>query len=207
MDTVQIKAIPRLGRGKGAARKERQKGLVPAVLYGNGHSTQTFAFDPTTLERTIDRGPGRNALFEIDLGESKSLAVLREMQRHPINPGLLHVDFYAVKADGEVDLQVPVLLDGTPAGVKLGGKLSRHLRVATLRCPVSALVAELRVDISGLGLGQKASLSDLTPPAGTRIISRHNLPVVSITSAAVMLEDEDEDEAEEGAAPAEGADA
>ncbi len=196
MDTVQIKALPRLGKGKEAARKERQRGLVPAVVYGNGQASRSFAFDPTDLERTLDRGVGRNAIFEIDLGDQRTLAVLRETQRHPIRPGLLHVDFFAVKADGMVDVKVPVRLVGTPEGVKLGGKLNRLLRVATLRCPVAAIPVDLAVDVSGLRTGQKTSLDDVTAPENTEIISRYNLPIASVSAMAEEEEEGEEEEAE-----------
>ncbi len=187
METVQIKGLARTGAGKSAARSERRAGRIPAVVYRNGEKATEFAFEPEAFHKAITVGHGRNSLFELDLdgvAGAKTLAVIQEIQRHPTRSDVYHVDFLAVEPEGKVVVDVPIVLVGTPAGVKQGGKMRRHLRRAKVESIVTSIPAVLEVDIAPLVAGQKISLSTVVPPEGSTLVFRHDQPIVSVSGAA-----------------------
>lgn len=189
MDRVQIKAVPRSVHGKGPARRERAAGRIPAVVYRGGKESVSFSFDAKDFDKVL--ALGRNRLYQLDLSElnqASTLALLKEVQRHPTLPGFLHVDFLAVEPTSEVAVDVPIELQGTPEGVKLGGKLHRHLRKAKLLCRADGIPRTIDVDITSMMPGETKLLSRVTPPAGTRLAFRHDLPVVSVTTIAAAME-------------------
>lgn len=199
METLQIKAMRRLALGKGGARKERQAGLLPANVYSGGKEATTFAFEPTEFRHMGVRRSLHNALVQLDLsdvGGQSTLAMVKEVQRHPVRPELLHVDFLAVAPETEVTVKVPVVLEGTPVGVKMGGRLKRHMRITTLRCAAKDIPQFVPVDISGVKATEKLSLSSVTPPEGTTLVYRYDEAVVSVTGVSTEDEEGEEETAE-----------
>ncbi|MDY0058508.1 MAG: 50S ribosomal protein L25 [Myxococcota bacterium] len=199
METVEIKAVSRPGIGKGPARQERMAGRVPAVVYQGGEKAQHFSLD----EREFAKGllHGRNTLFELDLtdlDQGKQLALVKEVQRHPLRPAIVHVDFLAVSPESEVVVEVPIELEGTPEGVRLGGRLSRHERKAKVRCQAAAIPRAVIAKIDGLMPAETLLLSKVQPPEGTKLVFRHDLPVASVTTIAAATDRPEE------AAPAAG---
>jgi len=183
MDRLQIKAAPRSLHGKCRARQERRAGRIPAVVYSGGKEAIPFSFDAKDFDKKLAQG--RNTLFQLDLsalGQASTLALVKEIQRHPTRTGFLHVDFLAVEPTSQVTVDVPIELQGTPEGVRIGGKLRRHLRTASLRCQADGIPTVIDVDISPMMPGETKLLSRVTPPASTQLVFRHDLPVVSVTS-------------------------
>ncbi len=197
MEAVEIKAVERLGKGKGAARKERAKGLVPAVVYSGGAEPVHFAFAPDSFQKALVLGAGRNSVFKLDLsglGKDSTLAIVKEIQRPPTSDKYLHVDFLAVQERGKVVVTVPLEFDGVPVGVKMGGKLKRHLRTVELRCEVARIPRSVKVDISPLEGGQKLMLSSLEVPEGSELVYRVDQPIVSVSGGSATSSEEEASE-------------
>src|SRR4026207_712321 len=110
--TVSLAATLRDKTGKGAARQARFHKQVPAVVYGHGRDTQTLMVDALALEKALIGIDPESTLIDLSVDGKKSRALIREIQRHPLRPDIIHVDFYEIKADEKITLKVPVHLVG-----------------------------------------------------------------------------------------------
>ncbi|CAF0701800.1 50S ribosomal protein L25 [Candidatus Methylacidithermus pantelleriae] len=169
--TLTVRGRDQMGRGP--ARRLRKQGLVPGVLYG-GRGSFPIALEGKALVRLLQQG-GERALLELqweDRGpEEKRLAVLQEIQRHPISDLLLHVDFHEIKPDEPLHAEVEVVPVGTPAGIAAGGMLETVTREVRIQCLPRDLPEALTVDVSHLGVGESLFAGELPLPAGVRLLS------------------------------------
>ena len=122
MATVSLSATPRADFGKGAARKVRAAGLLPAVIYRAGQPATSISLDPHELETAFRRSGNRNTLVDLGVDGSNFVCLVKETQRDPVSSELLHVDFYEVNDQETVTVLVPVEAVGKAAGVVAGGK-------------------------------------------------------------------------------------
>src|SRR5256885_9132623 len=127
--TVSLSANPRQATGKGAARQARFRGNVPAVLYGHGRDTQPLELEAKALEKALHGVEPASTIIELAVDGKTVKTLIREIQRHPIRPDIIHVDFYEIHATEKVKLRVPVHLVGNPDGVRnAGGGLDQVTR-------------------------------------------------------------------------------
>ena len=158
MKTVSVKALKREDFGKKAAKSVRREGFVPCVLCGNGESV-SFSFDPRVVKPLIYTPS--SYIVEIDFDGKKELAVLREVQYHPVREQILHIDFYRIAAGKPVAIAIPVRLSGNAEGVKVGGKLVLSARKLIVSALVENLPDEIVVDVTPLGVGKTIFVGDL----------------------------------------------
>src|SRR5256885_3525615 len=107
---VSLAASPRTTTGKGAARQARFRGKVPAVIYGHGRETQSLEVEAKALEKALTGVEPASTIIELAVAGTKTRTLIREIQRHPIRPDIIHVDFYEIHAEEKVKLKVPVHL-------------------------------------------------------------------------------------------------
>lgn len=189
---VSITATPREAAGKGAARQTRFAGKVPAVIYGHGRPTQPLTLDAKALEMALSGIEPASTLFEVTVDGKKTRALIREIQRHPIRPDVIHVDFYEIHADEKVRLKVPVHLVGTPDGVRNGGGvLDQVMREVEIEVLPEHIPERVELDVSGLLIGHSVHVSNLSIPNATILVAPE------LTLATVVPP-----RAEEAAAPA-----
>lgn len=158
MKTVSVKALKREDFGKKAAKSVRREGFVPCVLCGNGESV-SFSIDPREVKPFIYTPS--SYIVEIDFDGKKELAVLREVQYHPVREQILHIDFYRIAAGKPVAIAIPVRLSGNAEGVKVGGKLVLSARKLIVSALVENLPDEIVVDVTPLGVGKTIFVGDL----------------------------------------------
>lgn len=164
MHEVGLAAQARSNTGKGAARSLRREGKIPAVLYGRGRVPQALAVESRELGRLLDEIGGEAALVDVTIdGAAPLKALVREVQRNPVKrTEVIHLDLYAVVADQEVTVVVPVRLTGTPEGVKnQGGVLDHHLHRLTIRVLPGDIPMYVEIDVSHLTVGHAVHISDL----------------------------------------------
>ena len=164
MKTLEIKGTLRTEFGKKGTNAVRRAGSVPCVIYGGGETVH-FSVPAPAFKQLIYTP--QSYLVNFDIDGKKELAVMREVQYHPVSGDVLHVDFYRVNEAKPVAIDLPVVLTGNSEGVKLGGKLilsKRKLRVAAL---VKDLPDTVEVDVTELGLGKSIFVSDLHIPGLT----------------------------------------
>lgn len=171
MGTVSLKASPRTERGKGAARKLRAAGMVPAVTYRGGDVAASMAVNPRDLELSFARTRNPNTLVELGFDDgTKRLCLVRHVQRHPVNRSLVHVDFYEVSPEEDVTVTVPLVLEGRAAGTRAGGSLEQHIRRLAVRCRPQNIPEHLVADVTPLQIGDQLHLSQVPAPTGVTLI-------------------------------------
>ncbi|MCA9738484.1 MAG: 50S ribosomal protein L25/general stress protein Ctc [Gemmatimonadota bacterium] len=173
-EAATLKAERREGTGKGAARKLRAAGRVPAVVYGADSDAQSLTVDAHEARLLFERISVENTIVSLEIeGESGAVDTLvREVQVHPYRQHLVHVDFLRIQKGVAVHVQVPVHFEGTPKGVRLsGGMLEQHVHDLDVRCIPSAIPDHLEVDVNALDIGDSLHVSDIAVPAGVEIVT------------------------------------
>jgi large subunit ribosomal protein L25 len=163
--TVSLSATLREKTGKGAARQARFQKQIPAVIYGHGRATQPLMVDALALEKALTGIEPESTLIELTVDGKKARTLIREIQRHPIRPDIIHVDFYEIHADEKVTLKVPVHLVGTPDGVRnAGGVLDQVTREVEIEVLPEHIPDRVVLDVSALMIGDSLHTRDLTIP-------------------------------------------
>ena len=173
--------------GKGAVRKLRVAGRIPAILYGQGKDSIPLALDPRALDKVL-RSSGANTLLDLtvqgrsDLGTP--VALVKDLQRHPIRGTILHADLYQVDLTKTVEVEVPIHLLGKAKGIDFGGILEHSLREVALECLPRSIPAAIEVDVSNMEIGDVIHVRDLALPAGVSLVTDPDLGVVHVALPA-----------------------
>jgi len=197
----------RTDSGKGASRRLRREGLVPAIIYGGGRPPRTLAFDHNKVMKQLENEAFYSSVLNIKVGDKNQAAILKDLQRHPARRQILHMDFQRVLEDQEIRMHVPIhFLNETIAiGVKQGGgKVSHLMTDVEVVCLPRNLPEYLEVDIANLELDDMLYISDIPLPEGVQIPvlaqgEEADRPIVSIHVIKEMAIEEEE--ALEAAAP------
>jgi large subunit ribosomal protein L25 len=194
MATATLSATPRADVGKGAARSLRRDGRVPAVIYGHAREPQPLSLNARELERLLDRISAESTVIDLDLGGATSRTLIREVQRHPYKRSVIHVDFQELVAGEKVTVNIPLVLVGTPEGVRLSGAiLNQVMTELTVRVDPVDIPGRIEVDVSNLTIGHSMHVGDLKLPEGVEVIDDAEATVATVAAPKV---------AEETAAPA-----
>lgn len=181
MATVSLDAKTRTDTGKGAARKLRAKGLMPAVVYSFGSEATPIAIEPDAIEMAFQKTQDRNTLVELAFADgAKRTCLVRDVQRHPVTRRLEHIDFYQLESDRPVTVKVDVNPVGTAVGTKIGGRLrviKRHLQV---RCKPADIPRAIDIDVTEMVVGDLRKISDITPPKGCELVADADANVLAI---------------------------
>ncbi|MDU0349386.1 50S ribosomal protein L25/general stress protein Ctc [Actinomyces sp. MRS3W] len=197
-NTVTLNATDRNELGKGSSRRARRAGQVPAVVYGHGTEPRHVLLDEHATRLAL-RG-NENALVELNIDGETLLALTKDVQRHPIRPGVQHVDFLLVNRTEKVEVEVPVVVTGEPAPGTIHIIELAHVLVSA---PAIAIPETIDVDITGVEAGSAIRVSDLTLPDDVEAMTDADTDVVNVTLEAVAAPEEEETaEAAEGEAPA-----
>ncbi|SIT06884.1 LSU ribosomal protein L25P [Zobellia uliginosa] len=205
MKSIKIKGSERESVGKKATKALRNAGQVPCVVYG-GEKPLHFSADELAF-RDLVYTPAAHTV-EIDLNGSKVRAIMQDIQFHPVTDRILHIDFYQLFDDKEVTMNIPVRLQGNAPGVRSGGRLLFRKRKLAIKALPDNLPDFFDVDISKLKIGENITVESLLKDEFS-ILHPETTVVVQVKTqrSAVVVDDEEEGEGEEGAAEgvAEGA--
>lgn len=206
MKSVALTVFPRVQIRRSAVKKLRALGRVPAVIYGGRTTPQALEVPLKELELVIHHSVSENILVDLSVtGDSRftRLALVQEVQHHPLSGKVLHVDFHEVSETEKVIITVPVESVGEPVGVKTGGGVLEHV---LFRVKVRALPKDLpeflQVDVSSLEVGQAVHIGDIVPPPGVEVLGDKHLSVLAVAMPKSEAEELAEAEAA-AAAPAE----
>jgi len=183
-----LRATPREGTGKGSNRKLRATGRVPGVVYGHNEATRAVSLDAHELEVLFSKISVENTVIKLSIeGEKGEVqALVREVQTNPVKGSVLHVDFLQLHAGEKVDVEVPVHLVGTAAGVKAGGVMDHQIHELPVRCLPAQIPESIEVDVSALELGDSIHVGDLKIPEGVEVDMDADRTVCSIVAPAVL---------------------
>ena len=184
----KLQAEVRTLQGKGASRRLRLENKVPAVIYGAGVDPQSITLKHNELLRNLQEEAFYSQIISVDFGDHQELAILRDLQRHPSKPVVLHADFQRIKADEVLHVHVPLhfLNEATSVGVKTqGGSVSHVLSEVMVACLPKDLPEFIEVDMQDVEKGAIVHLSDLKLPEGVSLPALalgddHNQAVASI---------------------------
>ena len=212
MKQVSMNAAVRTETGKGAARKLRRDKQIPGILYGQGEKPVPLSVNRHEFQRMLFVAAGERVMFTLNLtGEGEGgtrLALLKELQRHPVNDQIRHIDFYEVAMDRTVQVEVPIVPVGEAKGVKVSkGIMELIQREVTIECLPLDIPNEIEVDISDLDVGDALHVSDIKAAEGIKFLDDPGTTLITIGAASVEVseEEEGEEEAVEAAAATEEA--
>ena len=165
MAMLSLKGARRSEVGKGVARKLRVDGRIPAVYYGRGEEPIPLVVGLRELEDVIHRAEGSNVIVDLkvegDAGADRK-ALIREIQRDPVAGSILHLDLQHILLTERIVVEVPIVLVGTPIGVKDGGGILEHLlREVEVECLPTDIPSKLEVEVSALNIGDSLHVSDI----------------------------------------------
>jgi large subunit ribosomal protein L25 len=206
MKSVALNAFPRtLGRRAGA-KKLRSEGRIPAIIYGRQAAPQNLEVNSKELEDLIHHSISENLLVDLavkDDARPKRLALVQEVQHHPLNGKVLHVDFHEIAETEKVTISIPVETTGEAEGVKTqGGVLEHVLFKIKVRGLAKDIPEFVTVDVSHLKIGEAIHLGEIKTPPGVEVVGDKQIPVIAV--AAPRTEEEEAAEAAEAAAATPG---
>ncbi len=210
METVEVRIEKRQGDGKGAARRLRRSGKVPAVFYGPKRTTVSIAVAADEFEEKLTHLEGSHLIRLVHDGTDHAdlhdkMVLLREMQRHPVSGDVLHADFYEVDLTERLTVSVPLRFTGKPVGVVEGGILQPILREIEVECLPTEIPDAVEVDVTPLKIHEAIHISELNLPEGVTAVGDTSRPVVSVLPPTVEEKPAEAAEAAAEGAPAEGA--
>jgi large subunit ribosomal protein L25 len=188
MANAALKAEPRSATGKGANRKIRATGRIPAVVYGHGDETRALTLDSHELDRLLSQVNVGNTIIDLTVaGEPATVKTLvREIQRHAYRDDILHIDFYQIHAGERITVSIPLRLVGAAPGVKAGGMLQHALTDLDIRCFPDRIPESIDVDISQLEIGDTVHAGELILPEGVESLIPADRSVCSVLPPAVV---------------------
>ena len=207
MELFKLAAQPRVDLGKKATKALRNQGLIPVVLNGGAIVELPYAGTLKPGEKIVEIGNGKGLIttdlvvsndavrklvytpdifaVELDINGEKRMAVLKDLQFHPVKDTILHMDFLEVNDTKPIVMEVPVKLEGHAAGVKAGGKLNLSMKKLKVRAIYTAIPERLVINVDDLGLGKSLAVGDIHID-GLELVNAKNAVVcaVQLTRAA-----------------------
>jgi len=195
METFTVEGIVREERGKNAARRTRQTGMVPAVLYGGRKDSVALSVNAKQVKKILRSETGHNTIFTVRVADGvEEKAMMKDWQVDPLSGSLLHVDLLRIAMDVRMRVRVPVHTFGEPQGVKMqGGVFEVVTREVELECLPGDIPEEFKVDVSGLMIGKQLRAGDVPIDPGKMKLITDPLRVIA---HVVTLKKEEEPTAE-----------
>ena len=206
MELIELKTNIRTTTGNGPARRLRQAGQIPAVLYGPETESVLLSVNISDIDRVLKKGRIGQALLNLVIpnnGEtSTKTAMVKELQLHPVSRNFLHIDFYEVAMDRKIMVNVPVTTTGKAKGVEVGGILQIIRRELEVQCLPLDVPESIEIDITDLDIGDSIHVGNISLQSEIEFLGGENFTVVTIVSPKIEEEEEElvEEEAEEGEA-------
>jgi large subunit ribosomal protein L25 len=224
MKSVALKAYPRSEVRGGKVKQLRKTGRVPATIYGRQTKPLNLEVNSEEFSDLLHHSVSENLLVDLAVdkdAKAKRLALVQEIQHHPLDGKILHVDFHEVSETEKVTVNVPLETTGEAAGVKNGGGVLEHILFKLkVRCLPKDLPDQILVDVSALEIGKSLHLGDIKAPEGVEIVGDKHISVIAVSApraeeevaatavpgaADVEMTKEKKEDGTEGAAPAKGA--
>ena len=205
-EKITFAAEPRAVQGSSASRRLRREGIVPAVIYADGKKARQIQLPAHEFEMLLRHHTGESLLLDLHVkGAKPCMALLRDVQHHPVNGQVMHVDMQEVSAKKKLRVPISLELVGEPAGVAHeGGVLEHLLHSIEVECLPADLVEKVELDVSALKIGDSLSVSDIDLDTSRySLLTAGDIAVAIVAAPRVADEDVAEEEGEEVAAEGE----
>ena len=190
MASASLSAQTRTGLGTGDARKLRQGGEIPAVIYGHGRDPQSITVNAREMDRLLSQFSAGSTVIELNVGGTVAKTLIREIQRHPVKRNILHLDFQQLVAGEKITVSIPLKFVGTADGVRnSGGILEEIMHVVHLRVDPSSIPNHIDVDVTPLTIGHSIHVRDLTLPEGVTVLDEPGATVCVCAAPKTATED------------------
>lgn len=200
--SFDVNAQPRHDAGKGASRRLRRQGLVPAVVYGGRRNPEMISLVHNELVQHLENETFYSHILDLKVADKAERVVIKDLQRHPAKPFILHVDFQRVSADEKIRMMVPLhfLNERVAKGVKAGGVVSRNITEIEITCLPKDLPAYIEIDLAEMDIGDIVHLSAVPLTEGVALAHAPDpdVPVVIVHGAQTHDEEEQEEVGDEG---------
>jgi len=183
VDKSSLEAKSREGAGKGAARKLRAQGLVPAVVYGKHLKAPVHvALDPKSIRQSINTPHKHNTLITLKTGEDSHQVLLKDYQQDPVTREILHADFIAVTEKEPVKVNVPLVLVGKAVGTADGGLLTQIRRELEVWALPAAIPERIEADVTPLKIATALHINDIKLPEGVSVKTNVNYTLATVSA-------------------------
>ena len=206
-EIITIPCEVRKTQGKGASRRLRHEGLVPGILYGGDRDPVNLQIPHRFLFHALENEAFYTSVMELEAGEKRQKVILRDLQRHPFKPLIMHIDFQRIDEKSELRMLVPLHFINeakSPAGKKSGVVISHQMTELAVSCLPKNLPEFIEVDLAELEVGDIVHLGDITLPEGVKLIAHDDelgTPVVTTSHITAPKTTEEEGAPEAPAAP------
>jgi large subunit ribosomal protein L25 len=189
MATAQLAATARDGIGKGSARALRRSGRLPGIIYGHERAPQPLAIATRDFERLLEHISAENTVIELTIDGRVSRTLIREIQRHPFRREFVHVDFQELVAGEKVTVRIPIIVVGSPAGVRLeGGVLDQTLRDLEIEVDPVNMPNHVEVNVEELAIGESLHVRDIKLPPGVESLTDMDTTVCVCAAPRAVVE-------------------
>jgi large subunit ribosomal protein L25 len=193
MKSVPLNAFPRTLRRRAGTKALRAAGRIPAIVYGREVKPQEVELNAKDLENLVQHSASENVLVDLAVKDDprpQRLALVQEIQHHPLSGAVLHVDFHEVSEHEKVTVMLPVETSGEAVGVKTSGGVLEHvLFKLRVRALPKDLPEQILVDVTHLELGNAIHIGEIPLPAGVEILGDKNIPVISVAAPRTEAEE------------------
>ena len=201
MSIIILEAEARSDVGRGASRRLRRlENKIPAIIYGGTKKPENVHLAQNKIQKALENEAIFSSVITVNLDGKKEQVILKDLQRHPYKPIILHMDFQRVSDKDVLIRHVPLhfINEESAPGIKAGGIISHTLTQVEIRCQAKYLPEYIEVDMSNVDLNEVIHLADIQLPKHTEFTvdiadGHHNLPVVSIHLPKVVVEEEPEE--------------
>jgi len=202
MENFEINAKVRTDIGKGASRRMRHAGIIPAIIYGAGKDPVSLSLSHNEINKNLSNESFYSHILTVNIDGKSEKAVLKDLQRHPYKPSILHLDLQRVSDTEKLSLRVPLhfINEENCVGVKQdGGKISHQMTDVEISCLPKDLPEFIEVDLANVKTGEIVHLSSLTIPENVDLVSlaHGDLPVASVNLPRGTQEEEEEEKTED----------
>jgi len=201
LELIELKTNIRTTVGNGPARRLRQAGQIPAVLYGPKTESVLLSVNRNDFDLVLKKGRIGQIILNLVIqnnGETYNRpAMIKELQVHPVSRKFLHIDFYEIDMDRKITAGIPIVTTGTSVGVERGGILQIIRRELEVQCLPFEVPESIEIDITDLDMGDSVHVEDITLDGEVEFLGESNLTVVTVLTPKIEEEPEEEEEVEE----------
>jgi len=197
MEGKVLVAQPRETKGKNSNKRLRRDGIIPAIMYSHG-AAESIQINEKDFFKLFKGHVSESVIFDLKVEGSTEdqMAFVKDFKRDPVTDQILHIDFFKVTKGEKINTIVPIELDGTPMGIKLGGILNISDRQIEVECMPKDLPEKIHLDISKMDVGDNVHAKDLELPEGVELFSNADAVIVSVDVPRAVVEETEEGEDE-----------
>ena len=189
MSTASLNATIRAENGKGAARKIRQAGNIPSVIYGHGREPMSLTVNARETDKLLTRIATGSTVIELDIAGKVSRTLIREIQRHPYKKMIMHIDFQELVVGETISMYCPIVFVGIPDGVRSeGGILDQVLHQLHIAVDPANIPNHIDVDVTHLKVGKSLHVADLVLPAGVKVLDDAGSTICVVGQSRASIE-------------------